>query len=107
MLRFGIDLGGTKIELCALAQGRELHRERVATPAHDYDALVRALGALVEGAERQLGERGSVGICTPGALSSKTGCIKNSNTACLNGQPLDRDLARLLQREIRIENDAN
>ncbi|HKP60556.1 MAG TPA: ROK family protein [Polyangiales bacterium] len=107
MLRFGIDLGGTKIELCAIAQGRELHRERIATPAHDYDAIVRALAGLVENAERTLGERGSVGICTPGAISSKTGCIKNSNTVCLNGRPLDRDLARLLQREIRIENDAN
>jgi fructokinase len=107
MLRFGIDLGGTKIELCALAQGRELHRERTATPAHDYDAIVRAVAGLVDNAERRLGERGSVGICTPGAISSKTGCIKNSNTTCLNGRPLDRDLAQLLSREIRMENDAN
>lgn len=107
MLRFGVDLGGTKIELCALADGEERHRQRIATPAHDYAAIVEAIAQLVEGAERALGQRGSVGICTPGALSRRTGTIKNSNTQCLNGRPLDRDLAARLAREIRIENDAN
>ncbi|HKU44297.1 MAG TPA: ROK family protein [Polyangiales bacterium] len=107
MLRFGIDLGGTKIELCAFRSARVVHRERIATPAQDYGSIVGALAELVERAERALAERGSVGICTPGAISSKTGAIKNSNTACLNGRALDRDLAERLGREIRIENDAN
>jgi len=39
MHRFGIDLGGTKIELLALdAQGREAWRKRVPSPSHDYQA---------------------------------------------------------------------
>lgn len=107
MLRFGIDLGGTKIELCAFESGRVVHRERVPTPAAEYGAILRELAELVERAERTLGAQGSVGICTPGAISSKTGAIKNSNTACLNGRPLNRDLSERLGREIRIENDAN
>jgi fructokinase len=38
---------------------------------------------------------GTVGVASPGALSEKTGLIKNSNTE-LNGKPLDRDLAKRL-----------
>ena len=33
-MRFGIDLGGTKIEIVALDDGREVLRERVADAAH-------------------------------------------------------------------------
>ncbi|HEX7479165.1 MAG TPA: ROK family protein [Polyangiales bacterium] len=107
-MRIGLDLGGTKIEAIVLdASGGERYRTRVATPAHDYDALLGALCTLVGDAESRLGIHASVGIGTPGALSRATGLIKNSNTACLNGRALDRDLGRLLARPIRIANDAN
>ena len=57
-MRIGIDLGGTKIEGCALDdEGRLLARERVATPRDDYAetlaAIVR-LVATVEGGENIL-----------------------------------------------------
>ena len=35
-----------------------------------------------------------LGICTPGAISKKTGLIKNSNTQCLIGKPLKEDLEK-------------
>ena len=42
--RFGIDLGGSKIEIVALdSEGRELLRRRVPTPQGDYPATLRAL----------------------------------------------------------------
>ncbi|MBL8524457.1 MAG: ROK family protein [Betaproteobacteria bacterium] len=108
MLRFGIDLGGTKTEILALDHdGRERLRRRVATPSADYAGTVEAIAALVRAAENELGESGSVGIATPGAVSRLTGRIKNANSTCLNGQPLVEDLQRALAREIRIENDAN
>ena len=47
------------------------------------------------------------GIGTPGAISPRTGLLKNSNTVCLNGQPLKVDLETLLGRKIGIQNDAN
>jgi fructokinase len=43
----------------------------------------------------------------PGAESRISGLIKNANSTCLIGQPLRRDLQTLLQREIRLANDAN
>lgn len=107
-MRLGIDLGGTKIEIIALAaDGRELLRRRVATPQGDYRATLAAIGRLVENAENELGQRGSVGLAIPGAESLVTGLIKNANSTCLIGQPLRQDLQTLLGREIRLANDAN
>lgn len=106
-LRLGIDLGGSKIEIIALAaDGRELARRRVATPQGDYRATVGAIAALVEAVEGELHQRGSVGIGIPGTENGQ-GLIKNANSTCLIGQPLRRDLQTLLQREVRLANDAN
>lgn len=107
-MRIGIDLGGTKIEAVALASdGQEMFRKRVDTPQHDYDKTLAAIVGLVTDAERATGERGTVGMGIPGTLSPYTGLVKNANSVWLNGQPLDSDLSRLLQREVRIANDAN
>jgi len=108
LLRFGVDLGGTKIELIALdAGGREILRRRVPTPQHDYFATVAAVAALIQQAETELGQRGSVGVGTPGARSPATGLMKNCNSTCLNGKPLQQDLERALKRDVRLANDAN
>ncbi|VFU08097.1 ROK family protein [Methylocella tundrae] len=107
-MRIGIDLGGTKIEVIALdASGAVLLRHRTPTPAGDYDGTLAAIRALVDLVEAKTGRRGSVGVATPGALSLRTGLIKNANSTVLNGRPLDRDLADCLGRPARIENDAN
>ena len=107
-LRIGIDLGGTKIELAALdAAGAIRLRRRVPSPAHDYGAVVAAIGELVEAAERELGAPATVGVGTPGATSLATGRIKNANSTVLNGRPLRDDLQRRLRREVRLANDAN
>ncbi len=107
-LRIGIDLGGTKIEVIALdSAGNERLRRRVATPQTDYMATLMAIGSLVEATELELGQRGSIGVGIPGAESLATGLIKNANSTCLIGKPLRRDLQALLQREVRLANDAN
>lgn len=107
-MRLGIDLGGTKIEIIALADdGREMRRQRIPTPQGDYMATLMAVAGLVEEAESRLGQRGSVGIGIPGAESLASGLIKNANSTCLIGKPLKRDLQALLQREVRLANDAN
>jgi fructokinase len=100
-------LGGTKIELIALRGTQVCIQRRVATPAHDYNAVLESVAQLVESAEAELGARASVGVGMPGALSRKTHTIKNSNTLCLNGRPFDRDLSARLGRPIRVQNDAN
>lgn len=107
-MQIGIDLGGTKIEIVALApDGETRFSRRTATPRGDYDATIRTMVELVETAERHTGERGTVGVGIPGALSPATGRVKNANSTWLNGRPLDADLARALGRAVRLANDAN
>ena len=108
IIRIGIDLGGSKIEIVALdATGGALLRRRVATPQGEYAAMLECVTDLVRQAEDELAARATIGIGTPGAISALTGCIKNSNSIYLNGRPLKRDLEAKLGREIRIANDAN
>jgi fructokinase len=107
-MRIGIDLGGTKIEAIALDDGgRELARHRIATPRFDYAGSIAAMVGLVERLEKETGQRGSVGVGMPGAVSPVTGRVKNANSTWLNGRAFHADLAAALGREVRCVNDAN
>lgn len=108
MIRVGIDVGGTKIEAVALDEHeRELARERVPTPVHDYEATLRAVKRLLQTVLKNIDDDYTIGVGTPGALSRATGLLKNSNSVCLNGKPIQRDLEQLIGRPIRMANDAN
>ena len=108
-MRIGIDLGGTKIEGIVMDKdGKVQAQKRIDTPAAEgYKAIVEAIGGLVEHLESEAKERCTVGICTPGAVSGRTGRMKNCNSTSLNGEPLPKDLETRLDREVRIANDAN
>ena len=106
----GIDLGGTKIEGIVLdAHGKELSRKRMETQQekgyrHILDRIKGLHDELAAGIQDA---PHTFGIGTPGAISPRTGLLKNSNTVCMNGQPLKADLERLLGQKIEIQNDAN
>ncbi len=107
MLRMGVDLGGTKIEIVALNdEGKELYRNRIPTPK-EYQATLDAIEMLVNEVEVTLSETGSVGIGIPGVISPYSGLVKNANSTWINGHPLDMDLGERLGREVRVANDAN
>lgn len=107
-MRLGIDLGGTKIEIVALdADNHICLRQRVASPKGCYADTLDAIVALVHQAEHKLGQTGSVGLGIPGAISAKTGRVKNANSTWLIGEDLQGDLQSRLEREVRIANDAN
>jgi fructokinase len=107
-MRIGIDLGGTKIEGLALGDdGRARAGRRVAAPRGQYDHTIRAIVDLVAALEQSAGERGSVGVGIPGAISPATGLVKNANSTWLIGHPMADDLARALDRPVRLANDAN
>lgn len=107
-VRIGIDLGGTKIEGVMLDRsGAERARLRVAAPRNDYNASIEAIAGLVAGLESAGGERASVGIGMPGAITKRSGLVQNANSTWLNGRPLGRDLEARLDRPVRLANDAN
>lgn len=106
-IRLGIDLGGTKIEALALdARGRELARQRIATP-RSYEGTLDAIARLVAEVEREAGGSGPVGIGIPGTISPATGRVKNANSTWLIGRAFDHDLEEYLDRPVRLMNDAN
>ena len=105
-MRLGIDLGGTKIEGVVINEsGDVVQRHRIPTPNNDYWAILNSVAGLVTHLTTDLDL--PVGIGTPGSISSRTGLMRNSNSTCLNGQPLLKDLELTLNRSVRIANDAD
>ena len=108
MYRIGIDLGGTKIEVAVIGRaGNTLLRERVPTPAGDYDGIVRTIAQLVRRGESIAGTKAPIGVGTPGNRSKSSGLMINANSTVLIGKPLQDDLERAVGRKIRMANDAN
>ena len=107
--RIGIDLGGTKIEGVVLdAENRPLFRQRLATESVEgYDHILDRIARIAEACRREAPDCATIGIGTPGAISSRDGTLKNSNTTCLNGRPLREDLIERLGVPVVLENDAN
>jgi fructokinase len=106
--RIGIDLGGTKIEGVLLGDDETFSaRRRIPTPSGDYAGTLAATRDLVTALEAAAGRHCRVGIGTPGAPSPHTGLLRNANSTCLNGRALEADLFRLLDRPLRIANDAD
>jgi len=110
-LLWGIDLGGTKIELVVLDKNSKnvLTRERIPTEAEKgYQHILSQISKLVKITSKSLNQYpDKIGIGTPGALDSQNKIVKNSNTVCLNGQPLKYDLEKLLEIPVIMANDAN
>jgi len=109
---WGIDLGGTKIEgvvLGSLDAGSVLVRHRIPTEsAEGYDHVVDNIRRLVDHLADVTGSKPeAIGIGTPGTIEPSNGLLKNSNTLCLNGQPLAADLADRLEVPVSMANDAN
>ncbi|MBL4667325.1 MAG: ROK family protein [Sneathiella sp.] len=107
-MRYGIDLGGTKTEIIALSEdGRIVFEKRVNTPRGSYKDILLNIKNLVEQADFETHEKGTIGIGIPGTISPKTGLVKNANTTELIGNPLEEDLQALLGRPVKTANDAN
>ena len=107
LYKIGVDLGGTKTEIIVLDENLNvLERKRVLTPQNNYNEIIHTIETLVSDVSQNISDF-SLGICCPGSISKQTGLIKNSNTRCLIGKSLKKDLEHKLQKTISIENDAN
>ena len=74
--KIGIDLGGTKTEGILLDENLNIiYRKRIATPKNDYQKILYSIKSLVNELSYNINNF-TVGICTPGAISKKSGLIK-------------------------------
>ena len=109
-MKIGIDLGGSKIEgLLFGNKGQELTRQRVATPSGDYNGTIDAIAELITRLTKGYDVPSDlpIGVGIPGTISHKTGLVKNANSNCLIGRPLNKDLEKRLHRQVRLGNDAD
>ncbi|WP_395489145.1 N-acetylglucosamine kinase [Cedecea davisae] len=105
---YGFDIGGTKIALGVYDQQRHLLWEaRVATPHDSYENFLEAVAGLVAQADERFDCRGSVGIGIPGMPETDDGTLYAANVPAASGKPLRADLSAMLERDVRIDNDAN
>lgn len=103
---YGIDIGGTKIELVAYdAHLQVLYRKRIDTPTQNYVDFLDALSTLVEDADQIVGKSVAIGMGVPGLIDSATGKHMSSNVPALNGKVLLPDLEVRFQRHIALGND--
>ncbi|MEL6668336.1 MAG: ROK family protein, partial [Bacteroidota bacterium] len=108
--RFGIDLGGTKIEGVVLDTSGKVHtRNRIATKrSKGYEHILERIALMIATLEQSVGQTAeTVGVGTPGAKDPDTGLMKNCNTTVLNDKPLDSDLSKKTGKIIQLANDAN
>ena len=109
---WGIDLGGTKIEGAVLEDRdsmKVLKRMRLSTEQEKgYSHILRQIYKLIETMIAEVGVKPSkIGIGTPGTLDPMSQKLKNSNTICLNGMPVKKDLESIIGIPIEMANDAN
>ena len=109
--RWGLDLGGTKIEGVVLdASNYEvLSRHRVPTEGeHGYEHVMGQIGKVINLLAADVGHQPErVGLGTPGTMDPPTGLLKNCNAQSINGKPFLRDLQAKHPFEIVMANDAN
>jgi len=107
--RLGIDLGGTKIEAIIIDdQFQVINRKRIPTLRDEgYDAIINRIIDLSKEMISIGDIDGPIGICTPGTIEATTGLLKNSNTVCLIGKPIQQDMEDALGTPVLMENDAN
>ena len=107
--KLGIDLGGTKIEAIIIDdQFQVIERKRTLTLRDEgYDAILQRIIDLSKEMIKIGKINSSIGICTPGTIEASTGLLKNSNTVCLIGKPIQQDLEDALGLPVLMENDAN
>ena len=105
---YGLDIGGTKIELAVFnSQLEKQYSERVETPKTSYEHWLNAIVNLVKKADEKFGCKGSVGLGIPGFVNQSSGIAEITNIRVADNKPILRDLSALLGREVRAENDAN
>src|SRR3954449_6504504 len=103
----GIDVGGTKVEMASVVDGRALNPQTVPTPLDDTDALLEAIEGLARRVIEQDGEPGAIGVGVPSQIDFATGGVVSSVNIPLEGVPLRDELQKRFGIPVFVDNDAN
>lgn len=102
---FGIDIGGSKIELAAFDGHFDLIKNwRVTTPVDNYSDFINAIKQLYDVSVSNLGVADKVGVGMAGLIDAN-GLSLASNLPCVNGKNIENDLSNLLGQSLSVNND--
>jgi fructokinase len=75
--------------------------------SREYDAALALLLETIIAAEKDAGERCTIGVGMPGLIDRETGLVENAYNTPFNRSFLKKDVESALGREVRFANDAN
>ena len=113
MYRIGIDLGGTNIVAGVVDENYRLIatakcKTNMPRPADDIIAdMARVSREAVKSAGLTMQDIDGVGVGSPGACNSDTGVVERAANLGFINEPIRDKLQKLLDKPVRIENDAN
>ncbi len=107
-MRFGIDIGGTKIAGAVIGEdGAALAAARRPIP-HDYEGSIAALAAVVDELAQAVGRRPArLGVGLPGNIDRDRGAVRLGNAHWLADRPLRDDIAAATGARTQLANDAD
>lgn len=111
---YGIDIGGTKIEIAIFTHQLELVTAwRIATPTHCYNEFLNTIADLIEQADQQYPAKDAakdttnlIGIGVPG-INDPQGHLLCANIPCLNGKHFTFDIKQKLERPVVVAKDSH
>ena len=108
-MKFGIDIGGTKIAGAVLGSGGEtLAATRLPNPRGDYRGAIANIAAVVDRLSAETGVRPQrLGLCVSGNVARADGTIRLGTAWWLRDRPFRDDIGAATGAEVRIANDAD
>jgi glucokinase len=101
----GLDVGGTKVAVATLVEGRLSDSVTEPTDTSGEDELVSQLAATIERHRRS--ETNAVGIGVPSVIEFETGLVRHSVNLPLEDVPLRSLLTERIGLPVYVENDAS
>jgi glucokinase len=103
----GIDVGGTKVEIASVVDGRALEPRQIPTPLESSEALINGIEALAREVIEGDGPPEAIGVGVPSQIDFATGTVIASVNIPLEGVPLRDELERRFDIPVFVDNDAN
>jgi glucokinase len=104
----GVDLGGTKIAIAAVQEGRIIEKTTISTPKDGYASVFAAIVEEGTALLAKVGPVAGIGVGVPGPIDFKKGeVVFAPNIPGFEHAPVRAALSAGFGREIELENDAN
>jgi glucokinase len=103
----GIDVGGTKVEIASVVDGRALDPQQIPTPLEDSESLIDGIESLARQVIERDGQPEAVGVGVPSQIDFATGTVVASVNIPLEGVSLREELEHRFGVPVFVDNDAN